>query len=98
MAKAAKRSFKLDIFTLLEAADTNKLDFYDNLTEEEKKGVYRAISLRRRRTSRRRPMTSASSSGPQPSWSNIYSKACMRGWESVSGLKRKTRNFICSAR
>lgn len=44
--KAAKRSYKLDIMTVLEAIDTNKKEFYNNLTDEEKKSVVPRVLVR----------------------------------------------------
>ena len=44
--KSAKRTFKLDVMTLLEAADTNKKGFYANLTDEEKKGFSPWVAIR----------------------------------------------------
>jgi hypothetical protein len=42
----AKRSYKLDIMTVLEAADLGKKDFYLNLTEEERKSVVPKVLIR----------------------------------------------------
>lgn len=44
--KTAKRSYKLDIMTVLEAIDTNKREFYSNLTDEEKKSVVPRVLVR----------------------------------------------------
>jgi hypothetical protein len=44
--KTPKRSYKLDVMTLLEAVDTNKKNFYSNLTEEEKKGFSPWVAVR----------------------------------------------------
>lgn len=42
----AKRSYKLDIMTVLEAADKGMKDFYVNLTEEEKKAFAPRVLIR----------------------------------------------------
>lgn len=42
----AKRTYKLDIQTVLEAADKNYKDFWDNLTEEEQKAFVPKIVMR----------------------------------------------------
>jgi hypothetical protein len=42
----AKRSYKLDIMTVLEAADRGKKDFYLNLTEEERKAFAPRVLIR----------------------------------------------------
>lgn len=42
----AKRTYKLDIQTVLEAADKGMRDFYDNLTEEEQKAFTPLITMR----------------------------------------------------
>lgn len=44
--KTPKRSYKLDIMTVLEAADRNMVDFYDNLTEEEQKAFAPSVIMR----------------------------------------------------
>jgi hypothetical protein len=44
--KAAKRSYKLDMMTVLEAIDLKKRGFYANLTEEEKKAFVPLITMR----------------------------------------------------
>lgn len=48
MAKKAeaKRSYKLDIMTVLEAADRGEKGFYDNLTDEEKKAFAPRVLVR----------------------------------------------------
>lgn len=48
MAKKAeaKRSYKLDIMTVLEAADRGVKDFYTNLTEEERKSFAPRVLIR----------------------------------------------------
>jgi hypothetical protein len=42
----AKRSYKLDIMTVLEAADKGMKDFYTNLTEEEQKAFAPRVIMR----------------------------------------------------
>ena len=42
----AKRTYKLDIQAVLEAADRGMKDFYDNLTEEEQKAFTALITMR----------------------------------------------------
>jgi hypothetical protein len=44
--KTAKRAYKLDIMSVLEAIDTKQTSFYSNLTEEERKGFVPLIALR----------------------------------------------------
>ena len=44
--KTAKRAYKLDIMSVLEAIDTKQTSFYNNLTEEERKGFVPLIALR----------------------------------------------------
>jgi len=47
MSKAApKRTFKLDLMTLLEAIDKQDKTFYSNLTEEERKGFAPRVVVR----------------------------------------------------
>ena len=47
MAKAAaKRSYKLDIMSVLEAIDKNNKEFYANLTEEEQKAFVPKVIMR----------------------------------------------------
>lgn len=47
MSKAApKRTFKLDLMTLLEAIDKKDKTFYSNLTEEERKGFAAKVVVR----------------------------------------------------
>ena len=43
---AAKRSYKLDLMTVLEAADRGRRDFYTNLTEEERKAFAPRVLIR----------------------------------------------------
>ena len=42
----AKRTYKLDIMTVLEAADRGAKDFYNNLTEEEQKAFAPRVLIR----------------------------------------------------
>lgn len=42
----AKRSYKLDLMGTLEAADRGLKDYYDNLTEEERKGFAPVVLIR----------------------------------------------------
>lgn len=44
--KTAKREYKLDIRTLLEAVDQGRREFYQNLTDEEKKGFVPVVAIR----------------------------------------------------
>ena len=44
--KEPKRSYKLDIMTVLEAADRGIKDFYNNLTEEEQKAFAPRVLIR----------------------------------------------------
>jgi len=44
--KEPKRSYKLDIMTVLEAADKGIKDFYNNLTEEEQKAFAPRVLIR----------------------------------------------------
>jgi hypothetical protein len=48
MAKkpAAKRTYQLDLMTTLEAADRGILDYYDNLTEQERKAFAPLVLMR----------------------------------------------------